>query len=43
MELEIRQGQDYSVSYSGSSRFEPKIDYQNGTLKVARGQRDAWL
>lgn len=38
MELEIRQGQDYSVSYSGSSRFEPKIDYQNGTLKVARGQ-----
>lgn len=38
MELEIRQGQDYSVSYSGSSRFEPKIDYQNGTLKIVRGQ-----
>ena len=38
VDLDIRQGSDYSVSYSGSSRFEPKISYQNGTLKIIRGR-----
>ena len=37
IDLDIRQGSDYSVSYSGSSRYEPKISYQNGTLKIIRG------
>ena len=38
IDLDIRQGSDYSVSYSGSSRFEPKISYQNGTLKIIGGR-----
>lgn len=37
LSVEIKQGKDYSVAYQGSSRFEPKLNYQNGTLKISRG------